>query len=234
MSHDDYDFEPIPGLPALPPEGESILWQGSPDWRTLARRVFRLHWIAAYFAALLVYRAAGAGPTPAEVAAALAPALLLSAAACAILLLLSRAIARTTIYTITNRRVVMRFGVALPVTYNLPFASIAAVGLNRRMTGDGDITIKLTGGQRIAYLVLWPHARPGRLAAPEPMLRSLSDVAPVATVLGDALTAYQRSLAAEASHEATDGASNTGPGRIAEPRPVRSVRFPHRRLAAAE
>ena len=39
--------------------------------------------------------------------------------------------ARTTVYTITNRRVVMRFGVALPMSLNLPFRMVAAAGLQR-------------------------------------------------------------------------------------------------------
>ena len=31
----DVDFEPVPGLPAPLPAGETLLWQGAPDWRDL-------------------------------------------------------------------------------------------------------------------------------------------------------------------------------------------------------
>ena len=36
----EYEIEPIPGLPGNLPPGESILWQGSPDWQAFARSVF--------------------------------------------------------------------------------------------------------------------------------------------------------------------------------------------------
>ena len=32
MSHDDFAFEPRRGLPAVLPDGERLLWQGSPRW----------------------------------------------------------------------------------------------------------------------------------------------------------------------------------------------------------
>ncbi len=47
---DDFAFEPIRGLPEMPPEGERILWQGSPDWRALAWRVFHIREVTFYFA----------------------------------------------------------------------------------------------------------------------------------------------------------------------------------------
>ena len=31
MPHDDFQIEPVPGLPERPPEGERILWQGRPN-----------------------------------------------------------------------------------------------------------------------------------------------------------------------------------------------------------
>jgi hypothetical protein len=36
MSHDDFAFEKIRGLPADLPRGEELLWQGSPTWKSLA------------------------------------------------------------------------------------------------------------------------------------------------------------------------------------------------------
>ena len=35
----DFNFEPQPGLPAPLPQGEDLLWQGSPDARLLARQL---------------------------------------------------------------------------------------------------------------------------------------------------------------------------------------------------
>ena len=56
MSQDDFAFEPVPGLPALPPDGETILWQGRPAGFALAREAYKVNWIAGYFALLVLYR----------------------------------------------------------------------------------------------------------------------------------------------------------------------------------
>ena len=40
----------------------------------------------------------------------------------------------------------------------------------------------------MSYLLLWPHIRPWRLRAPEPMLSSIPDAAKVAAKLAEALT----------------------------------------------
>ncbi|MDO9489417.1 MAG: PH domain-containing protein, partial [Sphingomonadaceae bacterium] len=51
----EYDWEPVRGLPGRLPQGEHILWQGSPDWRSLARTVFHVRAITLYFTALLAF-----------------------------------------------------------------------------------------------------------------------------------------------------------------------------------
>ena len=53
----EYENEPIPGLPGRLPPGERILWQGSPEWRALARTAFHTRLVAGYFAALVGGRA---------------------------------------------------------------------------------------------------------------------------------------------------------------------------------
>ncbi|MEM9472422.1 MAG: PH domain-containing protein, partial [Pseudomonadota bacterium] len=40
--HGDFAFEPIPGLPALPPAGEKILWQGRPSRNAMAVQFFHV------------------------------------------------------------------------------------------------------------------------------------------------------------------------------------------------
>ena len=52
--------------------------------------------------------------------------------------------------------------------------------------GSGDLPLTLSGEDRIAWLHLWPHARPFHLAHPEPMLRSVPDAAAVAQLLSQA------------------------------------------------
>ncbi|MFY8152267.1 MAG: photosynthetic complex putative assembly protein PuhB, partial [Hyphomicrobiales bacterium] len=132
MSHDDFAFEPIPGLPARPPEGETILWQGGPDWRGLAWRAFHVREVAFYFGALVAAQPVLALIQGTPLAATLLPMTWIALAgsiAAGLLAALAWLAARGTVYTITNRRLVMRFGIALPMTINLPFALVAGASL---------------------------------------------------------------------------------------------------------
>lgn len=181
------------GLPAKLPAGERVLWQGSPSWTMLATRVFHIRIVATYFAVVLawcVVSTVRAG-LPAE-AVALSTAKLLAVALVpiALIALYCWGLQRSTIYTITGRRVVMSFGIALPMTINLPFSRIAAAGLKCRADGSGDIPLRLLDGERVAYFVVWPHARPWRLARPEPMLRCIPQVDKAAAILAKALATH--------------------------------------------
>jgi hypothetical protein len=187
--HDDYHVEPVPGLPEALPKDERILWQGAPAWRAVAREVFHIRAVTLYFALLMAWRGGSHFADSGVSAALLSIASLLPVAAfgLGLLVLLARLVSRTTLYTITNRRVVMRIGMALPVTINVPFTLVAAAGLRRGPGGTGDIPLTLSGDQRIAYSWLWPHVRPWHLRMPEPMLRGVPEVERVAAILGKAL-----------------------------------------------
>ncbi len=52
----EHEFEAEHGLPEPLPPGERILWQGAPDWRTLAVQVMRVRTLAIYFALMLLWR----------------------------------------------------------------------------------------------------------------------------------------------------------------------------------
>ncbi len=222
MSHDDYEVEPIPGLPAMPPRDETILWQGSPHWPTLARRLMHIDWVAGYFAVLIVWRTASgiaSGLTPTELLTAALPAFLLAGTAFGILTLLAWGMARTTIYTITSHRIVMRFGIALPVTFNLPFATFSKVAVRKLSDGYGEIAVDLSGGQRIAYFVLWPHVRPWRLKSPQPMLRATADIENVSQILAKAIKAHG-AMRAIATSIPAQAKANEGGGHIHQKYPA--------------
>ena len=57
----EHEFEAAHGLPEPLPPGEHILWQGAPDFRSLARNAFHVRAIGAYFGVMLGLRAAYAG-----------------------------------------------------------------------------------------------------------------------------------------------------------------------------
>ena len=187
----EYANEPIRGLPGHLPAGEHIVWQGGPDWRSLARRAFHTHLVAGYFAALVVWSAVSVVAGHTTLAAALpgtAITVAVGVAAVGLLALLGYLSARATVYTITNRRVVLRFGVALPKCVNLPFGQIVSAGLAVHADGTGDLPLRLTE-TRLGFIHLWPHVRPWRVGTPEPMLRGMAQPEAVARILADALAA---------------------------------------------
>lgn len=188
----EHEFEATHGLPEALPANERILWQGAPDWRTLAIRVMRVRILAVYFALMLTWRVVtvvsdGGGLS----GAALSVALLLPLAivALGLLSLLAWLTSRTTVYTITDRRVVMRVGIVLSVTFNLPYRMLSSAGLHLNANGTGDIALQLAPGEQIAYLHLWPHARPWRVKRTEPMLRAVPDAVRIGQLLATAISA---------------------------------------------
>jgi hypothetical protein len=188
----EYEFEPVRGLPELLPEGETMLWQGEPDTAALARRAFHVRAVAIYFGVLVAWRIAAGladGDPLGAIAVASAWLAALGAAAVGVLVLLAWANARTTVYTITSRRIVMRFGIALPMTVNLPFRIVESAGLKEYADGAGDIPLAIVPGERVSYLLMWPYVRPWHISRPEPMLRGLRDARSAAQILAGALAA---------------------------------------------
>jgi hypothetical protein len=187
---DEFESEPIRGLPAYLPPGERLLWQGAPNWKALAIGVFHVRAVALYFAVMIGWHvqatlAAGSGLAAAAFSAL--PLLALSCAAIGILALIAWLVVRTTVYSITSRRVVLRFGIALPITMNIPFRVITSAALRTCRDGTGEIPLTLGAGNRAAYLLLWPHVRPWRLGRAEPTLRFVPEAAHVAGILSGAL-----------------------------------------------
>ncbi|MCX8502970.1 MAG: PH domain-containing protein [Alphaproteobacteria bacterium] len=190
MSHDDFDFDPVRGLPEVLPAGERMLWQGSPRWQDMALHAFHVRKVAVYFAvitlAVVVLRLAD----DSSLLEALKPVLWylpLTLVAVGLLSGLAWASAKTTIYTITTKRIVLRIGIALPMSLNVPFSLIENAGLRTYASGAGDIPVELKGDDRVAWLILWPHARPFHLKNPQPMLRAVPQAATIARLLADAL-----------------------------------------------
>ena len=182
----EYENEPIPGLPGVPPTGEQILWQGSPDWRALARSAFHTRLVAGYFAVLAIWALVGVltrGVHSASDLSGVAMTIIVGILGVGLLNLLAWGSARTTIYTLTNRRIVLRIGMALPKCINLPLGLVGSVDLAARADGSGDLPLTITGQQKLGYVGLWPHARPWKVVTPQPMLRAVPDAATVAALI---------------------------------------------------
>ena len=193
MSHDD--FEPVPGLPETLPSGERVLWQGAPQWYRLAIEAFHLRKVAVYFALLALWQISTAlydGLSFGEAMIAATWMLVLMFSSLSLLLALARFSAKTTIYTITNARIVMRFGMALPLVVNIPFRIIESADWRKLSDHSSEICLRLdySDGSRLSWAHLWPHARPWHLKYPQPMLRSLPAGEAVAQLLSQALGNY--------------------------------------------
>ena len=189
-AHDDFDFEPVRGLPQILPKGERMLWQGAPRWQDLAVHAFHVRKVIWYFAGLTLLAGAIRLAEGEGLAYAVRPfqwLMPMGLVAAALLAGLAYLSARTTVYTITSRRLVMRIGMALPVTLNLPFSQIDGASLRMFGNGSGDIPLKVTKKERLAYLLLWPHARPFKYAHPQPCLRCVARADDVASLLAAAL-----------------------------------------------
>lgn len=186
----EHEFEAAPGLPEALPPGERVLWQGAPDWRSLAINAFHVRKVAVYFAAILALRATlqfADGLSASDVLVGLLQITPLAIFALACLGFLAWLTSKTALYTITNQRVVMRIGIVLTITFNLPFKSIDSVSLRQISENNADICLAVTRRDHIAYAHLWPHARPWRFTHPEPMLRSVSKGVEVAQLLASAV-----------------------------------------------
>lgn len=215
MSRHEHEFEPVPGLPDHLPPGESLLWQGAPRWTTLALRAFHLRKVAIYFAVLVGLRAAegaAAGEATQSIALGCGWLALLGIALAGILAVLAYLSARATLYSITNRRVVIRHGIALTMSVNVPYTIVDGAAMKSHADGGGDISLVLRDGQRFGYLLNWPHVRPWRFARPEPTLRSIADVRAVALLLTRAVQAHGPSIATGVD---VDAVPALAPGRAA-------------------
>ena len=179
------------GLPAPLPEGEKVLWQGSPPVRPFLKRIFHTHGVVCYVGVLLGWALvsgvqsgdlAGAGMAALRFAGLAGGALGLFAA-------IGWALARKTTYTITSKRVVFEFGAAFEKTLQIPFTKIASAEVATFADGTADLVLTLTPETKIAYLLLWPNARPWHISRPLPAMRAVPDGAAVAQILARALAA---------------------------------------------
>jgi hypothetical protein len=211
----EHDEGAVRGLPARLPLSETMVWQGAPRWAPLALRAFHMRKLAIYFAVLLVWYAwsvFGAHEGAEETAIDLLRATGVASAAIGLVGVFSWLVARSTVYTITSRRIVIRFGIALPMTVNIPFGKIESAAVKANPDGSGDILLTLAPGEKMSYMILWPHVRPWTFRRVQPLLRAIPDAVTVAQLFG-------RAVAGGASAPLALGALTRPDATIIEPRP---------------
>ncbi|MEM0900703.1 MAG: photosynthetic complex putative assembly protein PuhB [Pseudomonadota bacterium] len=189
----DFDREEVFGLPGPLPEGERLVWQGSPDRQLVARHVFKRRWLMGYFVVLAGWLVATGFHFERDAVAFVTSLGAMAVAALFIfglIELVSWGIAKTTRYSITTKRVVMRFGIALPKAFNLPFAEMEAADVMKRSDGSGSVFLRFKPEIRLAYLVFFPHVRGFRIRNPEPQFLALRDPDAAAVALGEQFRAF--------------------------------------------
>jgi hypothetical protein len=175
---------------ALPP-GERILWEGAPNARALARHLFFIRPLSAYLGAMVLWWVAvnRTQVNTEQFWATLGIQLMLVGGVIGGAWILARAIANGTTYAITDRRIVMRFGVIFPLTINLPLHYVEGASAREFADKTGQIAVQLTKKESIAWIVLFPHVRPFEFSQPQPLLRGLTDPVKVGEVLRAAVLA---------------------------------------------
>lgn len=209
----EHDYEPVPGLPGRLPEGEMILWQGAPSSAQVSRRIMKTRWIAGYFAVLVIWNVSAGiydGRMVSEILFSSGALAILCGMAIALLEAFAWGVQKTTMYTITNKRVVMRIGVALSATFNLPFTRIVSADMREDKNGCGDIALTLAPGDKLSWLVFWPHVRGFRKGALIPQMICLKDVAIAGNVLSAALAGSRRSNPAAAAKRTNSAPAHAG------------------------
>lgn len=167
----------VAGVAEPLPPGERVLWEGAPRRALVARHVLHVRLLAAYFAVTAGWWALRTAPALGLRAALpmLVLQLLLGGVVLALVQTYAAMTARSTTYTVTTRRVVLRVGAVLPVVVNVPLSIVTAAGVHRFRDGSGQIALTLERSARVSWWLLWPHVRPWRLRYPEPLLRALAD-----------------------------------------------------------
>ncbi len=181
--------ERIDGIEHPLPDGERVRWQGRPRAALLAVHAFHVRAVLVYFlviVALWSVRYAGE-LAKAQWITMFTAQLALAGIVVVAIYLLSWLVARTSVYAITDRRVVVHTGIAFPMTINVPLKVIESAALKRFRDGSGEIALTLEAGDRVAFLALWPHARPRHFKVPQPLLRALPKSEEVGQILQQAV-----------------------------------------------
>ncbi len=182
----EHEWEAAPGLPEPLPKGEKILWQGAPNWWALAVHAFHVRKVAFYFGLMLTWQAISLnadGATGIDIVLGVTQSALLVVIALCLLAMSAWWAARTAMYTLTDKRLVMRVGIVLSLTFNFPLRCIRSAHVKSLAGDHADIALQLPPGDRIGWFHLWPHQRAWHVSKPQPTLRCVPNGAAVAELL---------------------------------------------------
>jgi len=191
--HDpDFDFEPVEGLPEVLPDGETVLWRGSPEKWRIGHRALHSGVVFGVFAILAVsslFSSLTAEATAFQKGMQFLSILLAGGAYVGLAAMMGWLIAINTVYTITDKRLVIRHGITMPMAINVPFAKVANAQLKVGADGVGDVAVSLLDGNHVSLFAIWPHNRPWSWQGAAPAMKCIAEADKVARILHDALVA---------------------------------------------
>ena len=168
------------------PNGEKLIWQGHPERRALATRAMYLKYIAFYLVVLIAARTGYLimdGEPVATWSGMLVWQVLASAFVMLLIVGLAAVYSRTTRYSLTNERLIIKTGAAITIHINLPLQQITAADLREYSDGTGDITLQVSRAEKLYWLLLWPNVRSWWIRPLRPVLKGLRDAQAVAHLL---------------------------------------------------
>ena len=144
------------------PDGESILWKGKPSLWGFSWNLFGLKWIAAYLFILLMVSILRVFVSDFYTAFFVDFLPFFSSGVFASIILFGLAAVQTfsTVYVITEKRVIIKTGAALSFLISMPFKKIKGINLQKRRGSIGTISFELFSEKRVPYTSCWPSVRP--------------------------------------------------------------------------
>ena len=178
-------FEPHQTILEAIPDGESIQWKGKPSFWGFSWHFFGLKLMAFYLIILSAVFVARLTVTDFYTAFAVdfLPFLLSGILASCILMALAGIQSQSSVYIITENRVIIKSGAALSFLISIPFKKIKAVNMQKRNGSLGTISFELNSGKRVPYISCWPSVRSWKFKKTEPAFSCIENVDQVATIL---------------------------------------------------
>jgi len=167
------------------PNGESILWKGRPSLWGFSWNLFGLKWITLYLSMLSIVSVARFFASDFYTAfyVDFLPFFLSGIFASIILIGLAATQTYSTVYIITENRVIIKTGAALSFLISMPFKKIKEVNLQKRGASIGTISFELFSKKRVPYISCWPSVRPWKFKKTQPAFSCVRSVEEVATIL---------------------------------------------------
>ena len=105
-----------------------------------------------------------------------------------ILSVLGHFYAKSTIYALTNKRFVIRSGLALPSVIAIPLTKLQSAGIRTYSDDTGDIVLVPDKGLKVYWLLLWPSVRTFEWRHVQPLLRAIEKPEVVAGMLKELIS----------------------------------------------